>query len=166
MKDRRLPRQILSLMGILLICLILQVSDILVIKGIKPDLLLILSVCFSLNQGAQKGAIFGFIAGLLEDIFSAAMMGMNALTKTLIAFFVGWYSPNFFKENLIVSVVIVFIASIFHNLAIFILSNLWGLLGNPDWGRLIDVFLFTSLYNIALTPFILIWLQRVSRSLK
>ena len=56
------------------------------ILGIKPDLILIIVLGIAFFQGSYRGMAAGFMGGLLEDVFSAANLGTNTLSKVLCGF--------------------------------------------------------------------------------
>jgi len=56
------------------------------IKGIVPDLILIFVIIISLQENKSKSTVIGFIAGLIQDIFSTYFFGLSALTKSIVGF--------------------------------------------------------------------------------
>lgn len=56
------------------------------IKGIVPDLILIFVIIISLQENRSKSTVIGFIAGLVQDIFSTYFFGLSALTKSIVGF--------------------------------------------------------------------------------
>ena len=60
--------------GIIVVVLLIQLTLInsFTIQGVKPDLILLVVMVFSLLQGAEEGSISGFVSGLLQDVFSSA----------------------------------------------------------------------------------------------
>jgi len=81
------------------------------IFGVRPDLILVLVVIFSLLNGGKFGAKFGFFAGLMLDLLVGQMIGLNAVTKMLIGASVGVLSERVFKENYFVPFICVFVAT-------------------------------------------------------
>jgi len=51
----------------------------LAIDGVTPDLVLAVVVMAALRQGAWRGALFGLVGGLLEDVATGRLLGMHAL---------------------------------------------------------------------------------------
>ncbi len=58
------------------------------IFGVKPDLILVIVLAIGFFQGSYRGISYGFLGGLLEDIFSSVNLGTNALSKVLCGFLV------------------------------------------------------------------------------
>ena len=59
------------------------------IHGAHPDLMLLLPIVFGLVGGSERGAVVGFAAGLLTDLFVDTPFGLSILTYTVIGFAVG-----------------------------------------------------------------------------
>jgi rod shape-determining protein MreD len=82
----------LRLAGLLFLALLLEttVASDLRIRGVSPDFMLLLTICISLAAGPDAGAVVGFVAGLLIDLFlHATPFGLSALTYCLIGYGVG-----------------------------------------------------------------------------
>lgn len=56
------------------------------IKGVEPDLLLILLVFISLRETRTRAITIGFIIGILHDLLATSLFGLSALTKSWIGF--------------------------------------------------------------------------------
>lgn len=54
-----------------------------------PDLLLLVAIGVAVVGGSEAGAVAGFAAGLLADLFTQTPFGLSALTFALVAFGVG-----------------------------------------------------------------------------
>jgi rod shape-determining protein MreD len=77
--------------GVLLLTLVLHLTLLsrLRIDDVRPDALLLVAVIGGLVGGAERGAILGFAAGLLADLFVQAPFGLSALAYCLVGFGVG-----------------------------------------------------------------------------
>ncbi|HAU32355.1 MAG: Rod shape-determining protein MreD [Desulfotomaculum sp. 46_296] len=84
-------KQGLCLLITLLAALTLQatVLDYLRVAGVKPDIVLIVIIFNSFRQGSKNGALWGFAAGLLVDIFSGGYFGLNALSLAAAGYLAG-----------------------------------------------------------------------------
>ncbi|NLH30794.1 MAG: rod shape-determining protein MreD [Firmicutes bacterium] len=80
--------------------------------AVVPDLILVLVVLFSLINGPGFGAKFGFLAGLGLDLFVGQMIGLNAVTKMMIGAVVGLMALRFYKENYVVPLASVLVATL------------------------------------------------------
>ncbi len=59
------------------------------VLGVRPDALLLLSVVAGLVGGTERGAVAGFLSGLLADLFLQSPFGLSALVYSLVGFSVG-----------------------------------------------------------------------------
>lgn len=81
----------LGIVVVLAVFFLLQAvfSDALTFGQIGPDFPLLIVAYFAIFRGAIAGSIFGFVAGLFQDLFNPSFLGLNALTKTLVGFALG-----------------------------------------------------------------------------
>lgn len=70
-------------------------------QGIRPDLLLIITVSAGLLFGREHGVGIGFFAGLVQDLASGGIFGLNTLPKLLIGFAAGTVERKVFKEHIL-----------------------------------------------------------------
>lgn len=56
---------------------------------VRPHLLLLMAVAGAIVGGADRGAVIGFLCGLLTDLFIQTPLGLSALAFSLVAFGVG-----------------------------------------------------------------------------
>jgi len=59
------------------------------IDDAHPQVMLLVAVVGGLLAGAERGALIGFAAGLLADLFVQTPLGLSALTFALVGFVVG-----------------------------------------------------------------------------
>jgi len=85
------------------------------IRGVTPDLIMILLVFYSMRCGQIYGSVLGFSYGLLFDLITGSLLGSTMLSKTLAGFIAGYFSnenkiENYFKSYIFF--LIVFLCSI------------------------------------------------------
>ena len=87
----RQVRRVAPLGAGLLSALVVHVGVVphLAVGGAAPDVLLVGVVAVAVRRGAQKGAAFGFAAGLGADLFIATPLGTSALAFTLVGHVLG-----------------------------------------------------------------------------
>jgi rod shape-determining protein MreD len=59
------------------------------IGNVAPDIPLIAVVLLALRRGPEFGCAAGFAAGLIQDTASGGLLGVQALTKSLVGFGIG-----------------------------------------------------------------------------
>lgn len=112
--------------AIFLILLLLLQSTLLgytVIFNVKPNLLAVFVICVALLRGNIEGAAVGFFAGFLMDLTFGRLLGFYALLGMFLGLAVGSVNKRLYRENYLVVVVFTFIATIFYESAVYILSK-------------------------------------------
>jgi rod shape-determining protein MreD len=154
--------------AIIVVALLIQLTLInsITILGLKPDLIMVVVVVFSLLKGAKEGTVSGFASGLLQDIFSAGLLGINALAKTVIGFTCGILKEKIFHEHILFLIpLITFIASLMQSILMFLLLHAFGIEYNLAWG-LKQVALPEALYSSLLSPFIFLAINKLFQLIK
>ena len=108
-----------AIVAFLLIVIQLTVLDFISLANITPDLLIILCVWIALKEGQFRALFAGFLIGFVFDLVSIDVIGTNALTKTVVAFFAGLFFVENEDYKIIGSykfILIVLGASLIHNL--------------------------------------------------
>jgi rod shape-determining protein MreD len=104
----------LRLSVLLLVALLLQTTVVpdLRLRGTCADLLMLFAICAALAGGAEMGAIVGFAAGLLTDLFlQTTPVGLSALTFCVVGFGVGAVRRAVFREGWLLPPAIALVAS-------------------------------------------------------
>ncbi len=141
-------------------------SNIVILPAV-PDIILLCSLYFSLQNGKLYGVSGGFVSGLLMDFFSAVPFGFNCLLRTIFGYISGVFNKSlningvFFPVLLgicatVIKVFIIRLISLFYpnviiNYQIFSAAFGFELLLNgifcPLVFRFLDVFKNTLLLN-------------------
>ncbi len=98
-------------------------SELVTIKGIGLDLAVLILVYVGLTKGPAQGAIFGFLVGLLLDVFTPERLGLGALIKSLIGFAVGNFKDKLFLESSYSKGAIVFLSVALNGLLYHLFSG-------------------------------------------
>lgn len=93
--------------------------------GIRPNTALIIVVSVAILRTDIEGAITGFFAGLLQDIVFGRAIGLNALLYMCIGVVCGKPFKNFYRENYFLPILLVALATIFYEFAIFVTTFLF-----------------------------------------
>lgn len=97
----------------LLLCLLIIIAFILQFGFINalgwgfftPNILWLFPVFASLLEGPYKGMFWGFLMGLVWDIFVGKYIGLNILSWCAAGWFTGFLCAKLYKENYLVPVV-------------------------------------------------------------
>jgi rod shape-determining protein MreD len=97
-EERAWPRwgEVARLAAVLVAAVALQtsVAPHLRLLGANPDFALIAVVCVALIKGAETGAVFGFLAGMITAIALMEPLGVAAFVFVLIGYFAGRYAET------------------------------------------------------------------------
>lgn len=147
---------------LLFFLLILQTTSLnrLSILRIKPDLLLILVIFLGLHRGPLSGAGYGFLAGILLDIFSPVPLGTNALPKTILGFLAGAVAPFLYFETPFIPGLLLFLGMFLEGMILFLLLSSFHLAPSFSYS-LLYIILPASLYTSLLTPFFFYIFKRI-----
>jgi rod shape-determining protein MreD len=139
------------------------------IFGIKPNLIVMVTIYFALMQGSVEGAVVGLLGGILLDILVGRVFGLYSLIGMYTGIFAGHFNKRFFKENYLVALLFTFIFSFLYELIFYLLNYfIWG------ETRIIyvlqNIIIPEALYNciLAIPVYILIikinrWLEKKER---
>lgn len=95
---------------ILVICLIVQIVFVehLSIYHIEFDLVMIAVIGVSIFDGVLYGISYGFAAGIMLDLLTGSIIGINALVYSINAFIVSGIMNLGFKQKILTYVLIIF----------------------------------------------------------
>ena len=118
--------------------------------GVTPNTDLIIIVSYGILRGDVEGAILGFFAGLLHDIYFNSYIGLYALISMLIGFFCGKPFKDFFRENYFLPLSLVAISSLVYQFVLYVINFFFRVnLDFPFYFR--TIILPASVYTIILT---------------
>jgi rod shape-determining protein MreD len=111
------------------VCILLQ-STILgrvAIRGVRPDLALIVLIFASMRRGPMVGQVSGFATGFLEDLMNVSPLGFHSLLRTVIGYVYGLLSGNVFIDPFLMPIILTVIATILKGILAGIVSAVFGL---------------------------------------
>jgi rod shape-determining protein MreD len=97
-----LAKVVVKAVAILLVGILVQTcfGNDLRVDDVAPDFMLLLAVCAGFVAGPDEGALVGFAAGLLSDLFlQNTPFGLMALAACLAGYVVGWARANFLRPH-------------------------------------------------------------------
>ncbi len=112
--------RIFTISIMLLVANILQstVFDMIRIRGISPNLDVMIIVSFALLRGSKEGSIIGFASGMLMDIIFAPSRGFLAIVGACIGYFCGKFNKDFYKENLVLPFILTLFSTTIYGFAV------------------------------------------------
>lgn len=128
---------------------------------ISADLLLVAVVCVSVLRGSQEGVLFGFLAGLLQDLATGTFFGVNIFSKMVIGYGTGAFSRHFVKEQVFLPLLAVVGASV---ASYFIILMFMMLLGYRfDWMEQVSGLLLPmTAYNAVFAFPVHLWTRKLA----
>ena len=86
---------------VIVVAVVLQhtLVDAIRIDGAHPDLLFLLPVAAGYSAGAERGALFGFVSGLVADLFLPTPFGLSALVGCLLGFGTGLATQGLVRSS-------------------------------------------------------------------
>jgi rod shape-determining protein MreD len=121
------------------------------IFGFYPDLVLILLFILSVQYGRMAGIWGGFFIGLLIDVTSAGILGVNALAKTIIGGAAGFFERRNIAVDQVLQLILLLFAVIIHDIIIYI-PNIYD--ANETLMELPKILVFESLPRAVYTTIV------------
>lgn len=69
-------------------------ASLLRVGDVVPDIPLIVVLMLALRHGPEFGCVAGLVAGLLQDVSTGGLVGVQALTKALVGFAIGAFGAR------------------------------------------------------------------------
>lgn len=139
---------------VLQICLLARFSY----DGARPDVVVLIAIAAGFAAGPRSGAITGFAAGLVFDLFLATPLGLSALVYTVVGHAVGSFSAGILRTSWWIAPVVTAAASAAAMLGYAAVAAVFG--EAPFQGPPISaIIMVVTLVNAALAPLAL-WCVR------
>ncbi|AFM43156.1 rod shape-determining protein MreD [Desulfosporosinus acidiphilus SJ4] len=119
-------------------------------SGIKPDLLMLLTIYMAAHHRRLSSLLWGLGAGLLEDFYLGRYIGMYTLTLLVVAFLSNWLTERWYRENFLLTTFMVFIVTAVGQICVAFLALGAGL----QWSMadIAQLVFGVALYNAVLVP--------------
>ncbi len=141
---------------LLLVTFLLQVTVApeISIGRVKPDLLVVVTVCWGLLEGPTAGALFGFWGGFLGDVFSTSILGVSAFAQALVGFISGELKHRIVPTSVIWPMGLVFVFSVLNELVRFVTWIAVGWDARPpfSFATIIGIALYNMLMAVLAYP--------------
>ena len=104
-------RRIITISILIIISFLLQSTllSVLTLKGMAPNLMLILTMSFGIMRGRREGMLTGFFCGLLYDVYFANLLGPYMLLFLIIGYTNGFFHKEFLMEDIMLPVFIIMV---------------------------------------------------------
>jgi rod shape-determining protein MreD len=135
--------------------------DLFSIGGVTPDLILVWVVYCGVRFPRIGGIGAGIALGLIQDSLSGGLLGVNTLSKSLIAYFFSTLKDKFFVERVVPIGVFLVCSTIFDGL-VFYFSMGTILKGEVTSSFLYQLLPVCSIYNALIGPFMFLILDRIN----
>jgi rod shape-determining protein MreD len=123
------------------------------LKGVKPDLALVVMVFVAVRRGSMSAQLAGFLSGLTEDLLSLSPLGFHAMVRTTLGFLYGLTEGSIFMDPILVPVLLTLTATVLKGLLGALMVVIFGLpaagfrvFAGPLW--------IEAGYNLVLAPFL------------
>ena len=132
---------------LILLGVLLQTSWVnsLAIWDVRPDVVLLIVVFIGITRGQIEATAFGFASGFLLDVYDTESMGLNSLANSVIGFAVAHSRPGIVAEDFRVQALLLFLASLLHDLVYFTMHSIASPLAIP--GLLLRYGLGAAIYT-------------------
>lgn len=157
----KLRKKLLILLLVILFTLLQSTAlNYIRIFKVKPDILLILIIFFSLNLGQIYGLIIGALCGIFNEATSGIPSGVAVLVYSFGGLFLGHIGKWVYNQKLLGQLYITFVFSFAIYLSLFFLSQAFNA-SLSLFGILVSTILPASLYTAAVSPVFFRFLKTV-----
>jgi rod shape-determining protein MreD len=116
------------------------------VADVAPDIPLLVVLLLALRRGPEFGGLAGFAAGLLQDAATGGLIGVQALTKSIVGFAIGSLGGRFRVAHPLVQVPGLVLLSVVEGLGRYVILKLFHF--PVSFGELMTyVVLPQALYN-------------------
>jgi rod shape-determining protein MreD len=124
----------------------------------KPDLIMLWAVYAALHHTPARGMVYGLVSGILFDFYLGRYIGIYTVVLPLVSLLSGLLQKNWYRENIPLTIVMVFMLTLIGQSAVAILAAAGGAaIYLRDAVPLVAGIAF---YNALLVPLTYPWLHR------
>jgi rod shape-determining protein MreD len=134
------------------------------VAGVKPDLVLLIVISWSLLRGSREGIRWGFLGGLCLDLFSGAPLGASSVGLMTASLLTGQGETNIFRGNVLLPVLFAPVGTVVYYGALLIIFELTGQ-SQPIFRSFGQIVLPAAIMNAATIPFVHIFMRWLDRRL-
>lgn len=116
-----------------LFLLAIQSMQLFSIYGIRPDMIMLFVIIYTFARNPFKGELFGFVLGLMLDLMSGVLFGLNAFIFTLLGSFITIFQKTVKLANVMVFIIYIVISTIIKYLLYTIFYKIYEDVQLVDW---------------------------------
>jgi len=132
------------------------------ILGVKPELMLLTVLAWSLLRGVEEGLVWAFLGGLMLDIFSGGPLGASALALLVVSFLSGLAEASVTRTSFLLPIGAALAGTLLYQVLFLLIVHVTR--GGVPWAdSLFQVTLPSLAVNTLLMPLMfwaLAWLDR------
>ena len=132
------------------------------IDHVAPDLGLVAVLAVAYEDGADTGAIFGFVTGLAIDLFLTTPLGLSALAYALTGFAVGVFQGGMVRTMPAIAPVLGGVGGLFGGLVFILVGGVTGQSGFLSFDSL-RIVVIAALYDALIAPLVFPVARRAAR---
>lgn len=134
------------------------------IFGVRPILMVSVTVCIAMFEGPLGGAAAGVVGGILWDLFSDRVLGFNAFLLLILCCACGLLSQLLIRNNLLSSCMMAAAALFVQGIADWFFNGVLPSAPEPFYA-LFRLSLPTFLYSLVVTPLLYAGIYEAKRFL-
>ena len=133
-------------------------------SGLRVDFVLFVVMYVSLFGGGSRALLVGFLTGLLQDALSSELLGLNALSKTAVAFVLHSLCRNVQVSSLIAQVFLTGLTILVDTITRLVVM---GILQSHTFTvtTIVGTFVQQTILSLLLLPVVFYGLQALARCL-
>jgi len=149
---------------VVLACVVLQTTLFthLRIDGVAPDVGLVAVLAVAYEDGAETGAIYGFIMGLCIDLFLTTPLGLSALSFAITGYAVGVFQAGVVRTTPWLAPVLGGVGGLFGGLVFLTAGAIVGQPGFLSFSSL-RIVVIAALYDALIAPLVFPIVRRAAR---
>jgi rod shape-determining protein MreD len=126
-----------------------------------PDIILIMAVMFSFHYPFSLGGGLSFGLGLIQDVLSGGVIGLNALSKTVIFSLSRWIARRFYLSTAASKIAMVFLCGIIDGFLMTLVLLIGGMI-HVTFAILARQIILQTFFTVLFSPLIMVTTPSVS----
>ena len=149
---------------VVLACVVLQTTLFthLRVDGVAPEIGLVAVLAVAYENGAETGAIFGFIMGLSIDLFLTTPLGLSALSFAITGYAVGVFQAGVVRTTPWLAPILGGVGGLFGGLVFLTAGAIVGQAGFLSFASL-RVVVISAMYDALIAPLVFPVVRRAAR---